>query len=167
MSKTYLWFVTLLSLATVLGACGIYSFNGANLGTAKTIKIGFIENKAAIVEPELSQTLTEALRDKFLSETGLSIVTNNADIEVSGFINQYSTTYLALQGDEPAKTRLNMSVKLKYVNSLDENTNLEKTFSAFSDFDTNQELSAIQDQLNEDLINQILTDFFNETVNNW
>lgn len=167
MFKKYLLLIAIMCSTVFLSDCGIYSFNGANLGTAKTIKIAFIENKAAIVEPELSQTFTEALRDKFLSETGLTIVTNNADIEVSGFINQYSTTFLALEGDEPAQTRLNMSAKLKYINNLDEDSNLERTFEAFSDFDASQELSAIQDQLNRDLINQILSDFFNETVNNW
>lgn len=159
-------FVILSVLLLGLGSCGIYSFTGSTI-TAETITIHFIENKAEIVVPSLSQTFTESMRDKFLSETALSVVSEKGELEVSGFINQYQTSYLAVQGDEPAKTRLEMWVKLKYENHTDEDKNLERTFKAFTDFDADEELTSIEDQLIEDLIDQILTDFFNVTVNDW
>ncbi|MCB0737499.1 MAG: LptE family protein [Bacteroidetes bacterium] len=164
-SKFYIFLLLLLGSAALIG-CGIYSFSGSSIN-AKTINIGFIENKAEIVDPQLAQTFTESLRDKFLSETQLSIVKDEADVEVTGFITRYATSFLAVKGDEPAKTRLTMAVKLKFVNKVEEGKDIENTFQAVTDFDASDEFTSIQDQLNEEVIDQILTDFFNATVNDW
>ena len=159
-------FLLLLIGTSALASCGIYSFSGSSIN-AQTINIGFIDNKAEIVDPQLSQTFTEELRDKFLSETQLSIVKGDADVHVTGFITRYSTSFLAVKGDEPAKTRLTMAVKLKFVNTVEEGKDIENTFQAVTDFDASDEFTSIQDQLNEEVIDQILTDFFNATVNDW
>ena len=150
-----------------LSGCGIYSFSGATVGNAETVAIHFFENKAAIVVPELSQLFTEGVREKFLNETPLAVTKTKGDWDISGYISRYETSYLAVTQDQPAKTRLNMSVRLNFINTLDEDKSFERTFDQFVDFDASQDLNAVQDQLIEELIDRLLTDIFNATVNNW
>ncbi|HET9825242.1 MAG TPA: LPS assembly lipoprotein LptE, partial [Chitinophagaceae bacterium] len=59
----------------------------------KTVKVNFIENKARYVNPTLSPTLTDRLRQKIVSQTRL-VQTNsdNADWEISGYVNEYSVS---------------------------------------------------------------------------
>ena len=60
--------IVLLSIPA-LQSCGVYTFSGAQTGQAKTISIAFIQNKASLVSPTLSQMFTEKLKDKFIRET--------------------------------------------------------------------------------------------------
>src|SRR5690242_14718049 len=65
-----------------LTACGVYSMNEPkNLGDAKTVSVQRFENRATQVNPQLSQEFTEAVKDKFLRETRLSVVTANGDLD--------------------------------------------------------------------------------------
>lgn len=65
--------------ATLLSGCGIYSFRDAVIpDNIKTIKIGFIENKARYVNPQLAPLLTDKLQQKIMSQTKLTR-TNNDD----------------------------------------------------------------------------------------
>lgn len=51
--------------ATLLSGCGIYSFRDAVIPeNVKTIKIGFVENKARYVNPQLAPLLTDKLMQK-------------------------------------------------------------------------------------------------------
>ena len=57
----------------------------------KTVKINFIENKARYVNPRLSPTLTDKLRQKIVGQTRLTQTnSDNADWEISGYISDYS-----------------------------------------------------------------------------
>lgn len=156
-----------LLFITLINSCGIYSFSGATVGKAETISIDVFDNKASIVVPSLSQTFTESLRDKFLTESPLALVPRNGDWQMSGYISKYKTTFLAVKQDQPARNRLIMGVKLKFVNTLDPEKDFERNFEQFTDFDANQELSAVEDQLIEELTERLLVDIFNATVNNW
>ena len=61
-------------LSISLTSCGIYSFTGASIPTeAKTISVDYFSNKAATVQPSLSQVFTERLKDMFLEQTNLSL----------------------------------------------------------------------------------------------
>lgn len=163
----YLLVLMAVGLVLLQSGCGIYSFSGANTGAAKTVNVMFFENKARIVVPELSQYFTEELRSKFLRETALTVTNGKSDIEISGFISKYNTTFLAVIQDQPSKTRLTMGVKLRYVNNLEPDKSLEKNFEQFVDFDASENLSSIEQSLIEELSEKIITDIFNETVNSW
>ena len=49
-----------------------------------------ISNKAAIVQPSLSQVITEGLIDAFLEQTNLEITENEGDLSFSGYITEIS-----------------------------------------------------------------------------
>ena len=136
-------------------------------GEAKTIAIHFFENKAAIVVPELSQVFTQEMRDKFRNESRLVVTNDKGDWDLSGYISQYQTTFLAVQNDQPAKTRLSLSVQVTFINSEDEKKSFDKTYTQYEDFDSDEELSNIELELIEELSERIVIDVFNDTVNNW
>ena len=73
--KINTWIFSGLLLAIVaLQSCGFYSFSGTSIPQeVKTFSVSYFENNAPINSPLLSQTITEGLKQKFISETNLSI----------------------------------------------------------------------------------------------
>ncbi|MBW6460924.1 MAG: hypothetical protein K0B08_10170 [Bacteroidales bacterium] len=159
----------LLLYMLALAGCGVYSFTGASIPVgAKTISISYFINNAPFIEPTLSHNLTDALRDKFLSQTSLSFVSQDGDLHLEGVITDYSTRPIAIQADQTAaQNRLNVQVRVKYVNTLDPSKDFETTFSRYEDYPSTQDLNAVKDQLLA-LINEALVDdIFNRAVVNW
>ena len=59
---------------SLLSGCGIYSFKDAIIpDNIKTVKIGFIENKARYVNPQLAPLLTDKLQQKIIGQTKLTL----------------------------------------------------------------------------------------------
>ena len=150
-------------------SCGIYSFTGASIPTdAKTISVNYFNNKAAIVQPSLSQVFTEKLKDMFLEQTNLSISENEGDLIFSGFISKYQIRPIAIKANETAdKNRLTISVKVTYNNSLDSENNFEQTFSRYRDYDSTQNISDVENTLIEAITNELAEDIFNKAFVNW
>jgi len=73
-------------------SCNIYKFNEATIpDSIKTVKINFIENKARYINPQISQRLTDKLRQKIIGQTRLTQTNSeNVDWEISGFISEYN-----------------------------------------------------------------------------
>lgn len=159
----------LLSGILVFAGCGVYSFTGASIPPeAKTISITYFVNNAQFVEPTLSQSLTDALRDRFQSQTNLNFINEDGDLQLEGSITDYSTKPVAIQGNETAAlNRLTVSVKVKFTNTIDPTKDFESSFTRFEDYSSSQDLSAVKDQLIP-LINEALVDdIFNKAVVNW
>ena len=157
----------LLSIA--LTSCGIYSFTGASIPIeAKTISVDYFSNKAATVQPSLSQVFTERLKDIFLEQTNLSLSENESDLSFSGYISKYKIKPMAIKANETAgKNRLTIAVKVIYNNSLDSENNFEHTFSRYRDFNSAQNISDIENTLIEEITNELAEDVFNKAFVNW
>ena len=152
----------------IVQSCGIYSFSGASIepGT-KTVKIEYFPNNAPIVAPILSQVFTEKLQDKFVNETGLELIQEQADLNFSGSITNYNVTPVASGGDDIAGlNRLTIGVQVKYINTLKEEE-WSQSFSRFDDFDKNTNLKDIEDELVNEISQQIVDDIFNKALVNW
>jgi len=158
-----------LAIMILLSGCGVYSFTGASISPeVKTIAISYFPNKAPMVQPTLSQKLTDALKDKFISEANLDLVPEDGDLEMEGEIIGYSIMPQAIQGDETAAlNRLTITLKVKFVNHYDEKQNFETSFSHFVDYDSSINLANIEDQLNDEIIEELVQDIFNKAVVNW
>lgn len=121
-----------------------------------------------MVQPTLSQQFTEALRDKFSSQTTLSLVESGGDLAIEGEIVQYSTKPIAIQGNEQAaQNRLNIGVNVRFTNKYDENAEFETKFSRYADYDSRKRLSEVEDALTEEINEQLVQDIFNKAVVNW
>ena len=152
-----------------ISSCGIYSFSGASISNeVKSVSINPFENVASLAPPVLSNTLTETLKDKFSSETNLTPLNSDGDLIFSGRIINYSINPIAIQADETAsKNRLSITVKVKFVNIIDEESNYDKTFSRYADYESSQDFTSLEESLNEEIISQLIDDIFNEAFTNW
>ena len=158
-----------LLIGLFLAGCGVYSFTGASIPPeAKTITITYFVNNALYIEPTLSQSLTEALRDRFLSQTSLDFIKEGGDLQLEGEITEYSTRPVAIQGNETAAlNRLSVTVKVKYTNLIDPTKDFEAPFTRFEDYPSDQDLSTVKEQLISQINEALVDDIFNKAVVNW
>jgi hypothetical protein len=162
-----IFYIVLIVISTSC-ASGGYSFTGASIGEAKTIRVKHFPNRAPVVTPGLSSILVEALKDKFVQQSDLEITNDNADLEFEGEITNYRVTPQAFQGDETAAlNRLTISVKVKFTNRTDEDQNFESNFTGFSEYSSSESLTSVETELIDDIVNQLTEDIFNKAVVNW
>jgi hypothetical protein len=146
-----------------------YSFTGANLSPEiKTFTVYYFPNRARLINPTLSQTFTEQLKEKLTRQTSLDELSENGDIEFEGQITGYEVRPMSIQKDDmAAQNRLTITVKLKYTNNKVPDESFEKSFSAFDDFDSAASLSDIESALVPDIVKKMNEDIFNATIANW
>jgi hypothetical protein len=159
-----------VSLLLCLQACkGGYSFTGTSISPdVKSVSIAYINNMAPIVYPSLSNTLTEALKDKFTRNTRLDLIEEEGDLQFEGEVTNYDVTSMGVQANEVASTnRLTVTVKIRFINNLDEKQSYDKSFSAYEDFASEKTLDEVQDQLVSTIVDKLIEDIFNNAVANW
>lgn len=67
-----------------------------------------------------------------------------------------------------AQNRLTVTVNVRFVNKLVEEDDFEKTFSFYSDFDANAQLSgSVLDSALDEILERIIQDIFNASVAKW
>ena len=159
----------LLTCCLLLSSCGIYSFSGASIpAEAKTVSVQYFPNNAQLVNPLLSNTRTNALNDIFVNQTTLQSVAQNGDLALEGEITGYSTSPIAITGNQTAAmNRLTVTVNVRFTNKYDESKSFEQSFSQYQDYPSGQDLSSVQDALVEEIVNNLCEDIFNKAVVNW
>jgi len=156
--------------ATSFAGCKIkYSFTGASISPeVKTVSVQYFQNRASIVNPTLSQEFTDALKDKIKGQTSLTFVNDLGDVNFEGEITDYKTSPMAITGDDRAAlNRFTVSIRVKYTNRLDVDQDFEKVFSRYQDYDSTHDLSSVEEELVELIINDITEDIFNDAFVNW
>lgn len=146
-----------------------YSFSGASIAPeVKTISVQYFQNRAPLVQPGLSQNLTNALIDKCRSETSLKFINDIGDVNFEGEISDYNTRPLTVGADARAATnRFSITVRVKFTNAIQPDFSYEQTFSRYADYPSNLDLSQVEDELSEEIINMIIEDVFNQAFVNW
>lgn len=154
----------------LLNACKIsYSFSGASISPdVKTISIQYFQNRASLVQPGLSQNLTDALIDKCKSQTNLGFVNGIGDVNFEGEISDYNTRPLTVSADAQAATnRFTITVKVKFTNAIDPELSYEQSFSRYEDYDSALSLGDVEDSLSGKIIELLIEDIFNKAFVNW
>lgn len=165
--------VLLLSLciAIVAAACKInYSFTGGTLSTdVKTFSVQYFPNRAPLVNPNLSNRFTEELKEKFRSQTSLDeIVDGEGHLNFDGEITGYRTNALDIKPGEIAATnRLTVTIRVRFTNEIESENDFDKSFSAFKDYESTLQLTDVEEELLNDILEQIIDDIYNESVVNW
>lgn len=159
----------LFSAFAWVSCSGGYSFTGASIPPeAKTIAISTFPNYASTVNPQLSQKLTDELRNMFSSQTSLNVVNGTGDMEVSGEITSYGTRPSAISsGDEAAMYRLSITIKVKFVNNVDPSANYEQSFTRYRDYNASLNFSSVENSLMGEIVGELCEDVFNKAVVNW
>ena len=157
-------------VVSIAPSCKVsYSFTGANLSPeVRTFTVYYFPNRAKLINPTLSQNFTEQLRTKIERQTSLNELSENGDIEFEGQITGYEFRPMAVQKDDlSSKTRLTITLKVKYTNHKVPDDDFEQNFSAYEDFDSNQPISSVEDDLTNQIIEKLTDDIFNATIANW
>ncbi len=152
----------------VLASCKIYTFNSASIPPeVKTVKIGFIENKARYINPQLSPKLTDRLQQKIVGQTRLTRTNNdNAHYIINGYISEYNVSTAGISGQQVATNRLTVGVHITFVNTLTEKTE-EIDVSRNFDFSANLSLPQAETQLSEEITRNLTDEIFNRIFSNW
>jgi hypothetical protein len=172
--KLFSVFAGILVLTIIVNACKIgYSFTGASISPeVKTVFIDFFTNRARVVNPMLSQTFTEAMKDKFVNETGLSMEREQGDLEFSGEITGYEVRPLSIQQSEQGRdfasmNRLTVTVKVVFTNNKDHEQDFNTSFSAYYDWESTRSLNEVESSAVDVIVEQLVEDIFNKSVANW
>ncbi|RUT72916.1 LptE family protein [Ancylomarina longa] len=161
----------IIGIAIVATACKVsYSFTGGTLSPeVKTFSVQYFPNRAPLVNPNLSNQFIEALKEKFRSQTSLDeIVDGEGHLNFDGEITGYRTQALDIKAGEIAATnRLTVTIRVRFTNEIEPDNDFDKSFSAFADYDSTQQLSDVEDGLVVEILDQIIDDIYNESVVNW
>ncbi len=163
----------LISLMVMLiaQACISYKFNGAALdyNKYKTVSFAQFPIRAALVYPPLQQVFQNKLQDVVDQQTRLTQVDNpNSDLRFEGEITTYNLSPQAVGDNAYAtRTRLTIGVRVKYIDNVNSALSNDINVSAYRDFDSNQLLIDVQDQLCEEISTELVDLIFNQTLGNW
>ena len=168
-------FAGILILAVVVNACRFpkYNFTGGSIPAGvKTVFVDFFTNRARVVNPTLSQTFTEAMKDKFVNESGLSMEREQGDLEFSGQITGYEVRPLSIQQSEQGRdfasmNRLTVTVKVVFTNNKDHEQDFNTSFSAYYDWESTRSLNEVESSAVEVIVKQLVDDIFTKSVANW
>ncbi len=147
-----------------------YSFTGGTLSPkVKTFSVQYFPNRAALVNPNLSNRFTEELKEKLRSQTTLDEVVNGeGHINFEGEITAYRTQARDIQAGEIAATnRLTVTIRVRFTNEIESENDFDKSFSAFEDYDSQQQLSDVEEALLDEILEQIIDEIYNAALVNW
>lgn len=156
----------------LLAACTVsYKFNGSsiNYDKVKTISFeNFPNRSAAFVWGPMESMFNTALQDKYMQQTRLKQVRQNGDLQLSGEITNYDAYNKGVGSDGySTMAELKMTVNVRYVNNTNHAEDFEQQFSASREYNSTQQLSAVQEELVNQMIDEIVEQIFNATVANW
>ena len=166
-----------VAVAVVCGGCGVgvnYSMSGTTT-TAKTITITEFYNNTDLGQANIGQTFTNQLKNYIIQNSSLSVVAENGELLLEGEISNYQITPIApvatsdpTQASVASSTRLTITVKASYVNTLDESMSFtDKSFSFYKDFPNTQNITDVSEQYTRQVFDRIVNDIFNASVANW
>ena len=92
----------------------------------------------------------------------------NTDIRIEGEITGYNLSPQAVNDNAYAsKTRLTITVRVKYIDNVNPDKEADLSFSSYRDFDSSEMLTDVQDQLCEEISKELADLIFNQTFGNW
>lgn len=171
----------LFSGIKLLAACGLLlaTFNYATCKYStkdtspippdvKTFRVTYFENKARYVNPQLSPTITEKLKQKIIGQTRLRQINGDeAHYDISGYVSDYSVTTTGITNQNASTNRLNVSFHLIFKNTLDQKKDLEADITNNYDFNAQLSLQQAEAQLGNDIIKNLVDGIFNKIFSNW
>ncbi len=162
--------VLFISIVILYSGCSVHmTLSGASIDeNLKTFSVQYFNNRAAIINPILSQKMTELLKERIMSESRLNLVDGIGDVDFSGEITNYSIRPMAIKEDAvSAQTRLTIGLKIRYQNKQEPQKNWESSFSAYQDFASDRNITEVESELTSLIIDQLTEDIFNKTFSDW
>jgi hypothetical protein len=134
---------------------------------AKTVSVQYFQNMARIVEPSLSQEITDDLKDYIQGNTRLILVNGTGDLDFEGTITGYEVKPTAITSEQASQNRFTITIKIKYTCSVKEEQDFEASFSRFEDFGANEDFESVKADLTEKILKLLIEDIYNKAFVNW
>lgn len=167
-TRTLLCFcLTLLCLS----ACTVsYRFNGASIDyeLTKTIQIDNFPIRSAYVWAPMQSIFQNKLTDIYANQTKLRQVKKNGDLQLAGEIVGFDQYNKGISSDGySSQVQLKMTVNVRFVNNKKHTEDFERQFTATTEYDASQQLTAVQEKLVTQMVKDLTDQIFNATVANW
>jgi hypothetical protein len=162
-----------LLLASLLSVSSCFSMKYSTTGAsipleAKTVSVQFFENLTRSQEAGLNQQVTDKLKDFIQANSRLLIINGTGDMDFEGAITGYAVTPTAIvSGDEAAKNRFTITLKIKFTCEVKPELNFESSFSRYEDYDANTDFETAKSLYTDDLLALLVEDIFNKAFANW
>jgi hypothetical protein len=164
--------VAVVVFAAVGFGCGSYGFTGSTLPPhLETISIPIFEDQTRSAIPNLSDSITELLIDRFVNQTRLRLGAgpSTSDTILSGVVIRYRNQPAAVSSGETATVnRVNITVSARFE---DRKKGLdmvpERTFTAFGEYDPVADGIDGENDAAIDALEQIADDVFTAATSNW
>lgn len=170
MIRKTLQIIVPMLLLCALTACSIsYKFTGTsiNYDVIKTIQIDKIVNRAPYGWAPMEAILNNKLQDVYANQTRLKLVKRGGDLHVAGEIVNYDQFNKGISADGYAsQVQLRITVNIRFENAKT-NQKWEKLFTATSQYDSTQQLTAVQETLVTEMVKDLCDQIFNATVADW
>jgi hypothetical protein len=165
-------FLFLPVLCLSFQACKVYSFKDVSIPPeVKTIRIGFIENRARYVDPQLSPQLTDKFKQKISNQTKLTQVQSEADYDVAAYVAQYDVSTAGVANQTASINRLTVTVHIALKNRLNDQKlgtpDFETDITRVFDFPATSNLTDAEATLTPQIVQQMTDDMFNRLFSNW
>ena len=100
--------------------------------------------------------------------TRLEQVDVDGDMEISGQITGYDVTTAAVTANEvAARNKLTVTVKIQFSDKKHPEEDFDKSFSAYSEYDSTSTLDSVESTLCQEIIEKLVEDIFNASVAQW
>ena len=163
--------IALFASALLMQGCTIsYKLNQASIDytTTKTFSVESFTNRASYQWAPMAPMFNTTISDRYNNQTKLRQVRRDGDLLLSGEITSYDQTNKSISADGySSMVQLKMTVKVKFTNNKKHEDDFERSFSASREYDSSQQLSAVQEELVQQMIDDIVDQVFNATVAKW
>lgn len=150
-----------------LSSC--YSFKGISI--SPEINTFYVEDfslSSGDAPADLNQTFSQALRRKIREESRLINNNETPDIIFKGTVTRYRINYVAPEeGNTTSLNRLDIAVKVEYIDETNPDNSWTKNYSDFEDYDSTQDFQSLRDGLIETIVDDIMERIFNDAFTNW
>lgn len=163
-------YIILVLAFTAFSGCKIqYGFNPPTSIKAETYQVNRFENTALLIEPGLERDFKLALEDLIQNQTNYRLVPSRGDLIYEGEITDYRISPTTSTSDNTAaQNRLTINVKVRFINTNNEEDDLEQNFSFFYDYAATEQLvGTIKDTAHEEILDRLTQDIFNATLARW
>ena len=160
----------LVALLCLLAGCGVYTFSGATIPERlQTVAVPLAEDRSTGGPPGLDRLLTDALVDRFVDRSRLSLETDEgeADAVVRATIEQYAIAPVAVTDQNVAAlNRVSLAVRVVVEDRVEDGELLSRTFTATEDFAPAAGLQGEADAA-ATALEQIARDAFTASTSDW
>ncbi len=168
-TKPYLILLFVTAILINFHYCS-YTFTGASVPEHLTsIAIPIIEDRSGSGEPDLRETFTNELIQKFIDDNTLRVAEKvNADALLECTVLSLSDSPTVVAGGENVTVRrININARVVYKDLIKRKTLFDRSFSNFGDYENTGDIITVRKEAINTAVDKITEDILLAVVSNW